>query len=51
LEENIDAVKVQLSAEEIAQIRALANTVNAALKGDRYPAPHMAGLLADTPPL
>ncbi|KAF8168888.1 NADP-dependent oxidoreductase domain-containing protein [Pholiota molesta] len=38
LEENIDALKVQLSPEEVAQIR-------------EYPAPHMAGLLADTPPL
>ena len=46
LEENIGALKVELTAEEVQEIRKLAETAD--VKGERYPAPMMATLFADT---
>jgi hypothetical protein len=48
LTENLKSLDVKLSADEVAQIRALVEKGDAA-QGDRYP-PHMVGTLyADTP--
>ncbi|CAA7257376.1 unnamed protein product [Cyclocybe aegerita] len=50
LKENMAAAKIQLSTEEIAEGRRIANDADVT-DGDRYPADHMAFLFADTPPL
>ncbi|KAI9807636.1 MAG: hypothetical protein M1825_005577 [Sarcosagium campestre] len=49
LEENLGAVKVQLSAEENAAIRKVVE--NATVMGERYPAAMLGNLFADSAPL
>jgi len=48
LKENLAAINIKLSDEEIAQVRKLAEDSDV---GDRYPAEMMANLFADTPEL
>ncbi|KAF7795057.1 hypothetical protein EIP86_006201 [Pleurotus ostreatoroseus] len=50
LEENLGALKFTLSAEDIIEVRRLAEAADKTL-GDRYPSQGMALILADTPPL
>lgn len=50
LEENLGAVKVKLTSEELLEVRVVAEKANAA-QGARYPDILMPALLADTPPL
>lgn len=47
LEENFDAVQVQLTSEESQRLRDLVD--KASVFGERYPAEHAGGLFADTP--
>jgi hypothetical protein len=49
LEENLGALKVELTKEEEQEIRALVE--NAEVHGERYPAVMMGSLFADTPAL
>ncbi|KAF9486197.1 Aldo/keto reductase [Pholiota conissans] len=51
LEENINALKVKLSPEEITHIREVANAANALTVGDRYPASSMQWVLVESPEL
>ncbi|KAI0266188.1 Aldo/keto reductase [Gloeopeniophorella convolvens] len=48
LEENLGALKVRLSAEEIAEVRKIAERADA-IPGERYPASRMKAIFADTP--
>lgn len=48
LQENLDALQLKLSADDIAELRKIAE--NATL-GDRYGEGHMGLVLQDTPPL
>ncbi|OSD02680.1 Aldo/keto reductase [Trametes coccinea BRFM310] len=48
LKENLDAIKVKLSPEDIQEVRRIANEADAA-KGPRYPPRLYAVLFADTP--
>ena len=48
LEENLGALNLKLSQEDVAEIRRLCENVQL---GDRYPAAHMGMILQDTPPL
>jgi hypothetical protein len=48
LTENLKALEVKLSPDEVAQVRALVEKANAAC-GDRYPPGYMETLYADTP--
>ncbi|CAA7257346.1 unnamed protein product [Cyclocybe aegerita] len=50
LKENLDAVKINLSPEEVAEVRKIADEADAA-QGFRYPPEHMGLLFADTPEL
>lgn len=50
LEENLGALKLQLSSQEVQAVRDAAQKANAE-QGDRYPAIFLKSLLADTPPL
>ncbi|CAA7257354.1 unnamed protein product [Cyclocybe aegerita] len=50
LKENLDAVKIKLSPEEVAEVRRIANEADATV-GDRYPPDSMSVLFADTPEL
>ncbi|KAJ3504301.1 hypothetical protein NLJ89_g8004 [Agrocybe chaxingu] len=50
LKENLDASKIKLSPEEVAQVRKIANDADATV-GDRYPPALMEQLFADTPSL
>ncbi|KAJ6589504.1 Aldo keto reductase [Mycena capillaripes] len=49
LEENLGALKVSLSAEDVKAVREVAAAADAA-KGERYPASMIALMFADTPP-
>jgi aryl-alcohol dehydrogenase-like predicted oxidoreductase len=49
LDENIGALKVQISKEEDREIRQLIGKAD--VKGDRYPAAFASGLFVDTVPL
>ncbi|KAI0654913.1 Aldo/keto reductase [Cubamyces menziesii] len=51
IKENIGALSIQLSPEDVEEIRKAAVAVDAVVEGDRYPSEHMAFLFADTPPL
>ncbi|KAI0336645.1 Aldo/keto reductase [Cubamyces sp. BRFM 1775] len=51
IRENIGALSIQLSPEDVEQVRQAAIAADAVVEGDRYPAEHMAFLFADTPPL
>lgn len=51
LHENLAAVDVKLSADEVAEIRRVAEEADATLQGGRYPPFLMTLLDADTPPL
>ena len=44
----MEAGKIQLSPEDVQAVREVADRANAA-QGDRYPAPFMKVLFADTP--
>ena len=50
LKENLDAVNVRLTPEDIEEVRRVAKEADAA-KGPRYPVRLYAVLFADTPPL
>ncbi|KDR78218.1 hypothetical protein GALMADRAFT_245281 [Galerina marginata CBS 339.88] len=50
LKENLGAVDIKLSPEEVAQVREIANKADATV-GDRYPSGSMQHLFADTPKL
>ncbi len=50
LEENLGALKLTLTAEDIAEVRRLAEAADKTL-GDRYHSQGMALILAETPPL
>lgn len=50
LEENLGAAKVQLSPEDLTEVRAEAERADAQ-QGDRYPAGMSEMLFADTPAL
>jgi len=50
LKENIDALKVKLTPEEVTEIREIANRADAT-NGNRYPDRFMGDLFADTVPL
>ncbi len=50
LDENLGALKLKLSDEEVAEVRKLAEAADKTL-GDRYNAASMKMLLLDTPPL
>jgi diketogulonate reductase-like aldo/keto reductase len=49
LDENVGALNVNLSPEEVQEIRQLAEEAEGA--GDRYPAALLARVFGDTPPL
>ncbi|KAF7290631.1 Aldo-keto reductase [Mycena indigotica] len=51
LTENIGASKVQLSAEEVAEVRAIAEECETAIPGTRYAGQRMEWLLLDSPEL
>ncbi|KAH9887274.1 Aldo/keto reductase [Cubamyces lactineus] len=51
IKENIGALSIQLSPEDVEEVRKAALAADAGIEGDRYPAEHMAFLFADTPPL
>jgi len=48
LKENLDALSIKLSDEEIKQIKNVADQVNASSVGDRYPTALMSSVFADT---
>ena len=50
LEENLGGANIQLSTEELQEVRAVAEQADAA-HGDRYPSAWMAFLYGDTPAL
>ncbi|KAF9057099.1 NADP-dependent oxidoreductase domain-containing protein [Panaeolus papilionaceus] len=50
LKENLDALKIKLIAEEVQQVRSIAENADAH-SGDRYPPGSMELLFANTPPL
>ena len=50
LRENLHAIKVKLSTEDVEEVRRIADLANATA-GDRYPAAMQAMLYVDTPPL
>jgi hypothetical protein len=50
LKENLDAVKIKLTAEDLAEVRATAQAADAA-NGDRYPPAYTETLFTDTPEL
>ena len=50
LEENLGGANVRLSAEELQEVRAVAEQADAA-HGDRYPSAWMSFLFGDTPAL
>jgi len=50
LKENLGALKIKLTPDEIAEVREIARKADA-VHGDRYPAYAMENLFADTPPL
>jgi len=51
LKENIGASKIKLSAEEIAEVRKIAEETEKNIAGTRYAESRMAGLLLDSPEL
>ncbi|KAI0063910.1 Aldo/keto reductase [Artomyces pyxidatus] len=50
LKENLDAVEVKLTQEEVQEVRQIAEQADAVM-GDRYPPGMLETLFADTPPL
>jgi diketogulonate reductase-like aldo/keto reductase len=51
LHENMGALKVTLSEEDVAQVRKLVNEADQVLEGNRYPPGHMEMLFQETPEL
>ncbi|OCB86492.1 Aldo/keto reductase [Sanghuangporus baumii] len=51
LKENLDAAKIKLSAEDVAEVRRIAENAEASKHGQRYPEYAVAALFADTPAL
>ncbi|TFK39319.1 Aldo/keto reductase [Crucibulum laeve] len=51
LDENMKAASIKLSAEELAEVRKIAETADASAAGDRYPPGLSQTLFADTPAL
>ncbi|OSD08538.1 Aldo/keto reductase [Trametes coccinea BRFM310] len=51
LKENLGALSIKLSPEDVAEIRRAAVVADAAWQGDRYPAELASLLFVDTPPL
>ncbi|KAJ3001542.1 hypothetical protein NUW54_g6358 [Trametes sanguinea] len=51
LKENLGALSIKLSPEDVAEIRRAAKAADAAWQGDRYPAELVSLLFVDTPPL
>ncbi|PPQ74913.1 hypothetical protein CVT24_003023 [Panaeolus cyanescens] len=51
LKENLDALKIQLDADELKQIRGYAERANKDIPGDRYPTASLSTVFADTPEL
>ncbi|KAF9057537.1 NADP-dependent oxidoreductase domain-containing protein [Panaeolus papilionaceus] len=49
LKENLDALKVKLSSQEVNEIRSFAERANKDITGDRYPTASMGYVFADTP--
>lgn len=50
LKENLDALRIRLTPEELLEVREVATKADAA-KGDRYPPSIIGTLFANTPPL
>ena len=51
LKENFDAAKIKLSAEDVAEVRRLAENAEASKFAPRYPENENNPVFADTPPL
>ena len=51
LHENLGAAKIELSAEEVAEVRKISERAAVEVPGGRYDPKFMQTVLADTPPL